>query len=106
MAVGLGAAPGIGLAACGGDRKPSAEEQYCADLIQLETDVDALLALRPATATIEEINDARDAVRSDIENLADAADEVGAERIDNLNDAYDNLDDAIDAISGASPCRA
>lgn len=99
-AVGLSAMLAVGLAACGDEDELSAEEQYCTDLVELETSVDELLALRPATATIDEINEARDAVREDIENLADAADEVGSTRIDDLNEAYENLDGAIDDLSG------
>ncbi len=101
VALGLAAALGLGLAACGDDDDElTAEQQYCTDLTQLETDITALADLDPTTVSIEDLEDARDAIKDDLDDLAESASAVGEEQVSGVNDAVDNLEQSIDDLSG------
>ena len=98
--VGLALLVGGGAVACGDDDDASAEEQYCEALDGLEASIAELTALDPATASIDQIDEARDDIRSSLEDVDAAAEDVGSERIDELDGAVEDLEGAVDDVSG------
>jgi hypothetical protein len=97
--VGLALLVGGGAVACGDD-DASAEEQYCEALDGLEASIAELTALDPATASIDQIDEARDDIQSSLEDVDAAAEDVSADRVDDLDAAYDDLEGAVDDVSG------
>jgi molecular chaperone GrpE (heat shock protein) len=97
--VGLALLVGGGAVACGDD-DASAEEQYCEALDGLEASIAELTALDPATASIDQIDEAREGIQSSLEDVDAAAEDVSADRVDDLDAAYDDLEGAVDDVSG------
>lgn len=99
VAVGVALLVGGGVVACGGDDEPSPEAQYCEALDGLEASIAELTALDPATASIDQIDEARDDIQSSLEDVDAAAEDVSAERVDDLDAAYEDLEGAVDDVS-------
>jgi prefoldin subunit 5 len=97
--VGLALLVGGGAVACGDDDDASAEEQYCEALDGLEASIAELTALDPATASIDQIDQARDDIQSSLEDVDAAAEDVSADRVDDLDAAYNDLEGAVDDVS-------
>jgi outer membrane murein-binding lipoprotein Lpp len=100
-AVAIGGALALGLAACGDDdNEPTAEQTYCADLAQLESDVNALLSVDLATVSLDDIEEARDTITDDLAEVSESAEDVGEEQISEVEDSYQNVEEGIDDLSG------
>ncbi|MFD8979751.1 hypothetical protein [Streptomyces sp. NPDC059564] len=93
----------FGLAACSDDSSPSEEAtqaaaDLCTDLNALKADTAKLKALNPAVATKDQVQQARDAVKKDWENvkgnltkLKESERNAVTSAAENLNKAYDDL---------------
>jgi hypothetical protein len=92
----------IALAACNDDDDPSTEDAtaaFCSDLADLVTALNAQADLT-ADSTIEELEDAQDAVTDAYDAVVDSAGDVEEARTDDLESAYDDLAASVDDVSG------
>lgn len=90
----------VAAAACGDD-DPSREEaatNLCNDLDQFASSFTSMVSLDIQTATIDDIQDAKDAAREDLEEVADSASDVAGARDEELDEAYDDLSNAVNDI--------
>jgi len=102
VAIGLVAAA-IVVAACDDeDTQQRANEQFCDDAAELIASLRVIRDLDADTATIDEIEDARDRARDAYEDMINSAANVVDLRLDELGEAYDELQRAIRAIDDES----
>jgi PBP1b-binding outer membrane lipoprotein LpoB len=86
------------VAACSSSTEDSVET-YCDDLGTLQTSLQSLAAL-DATATIDQVNEAKDAVKSAYDATVASAQDVDDAVLSDLEDAQGTWQDSIDAIPG------
>jgi hypothetical protein len=86
------------VAACSSSTEDSVQT-YCDDLGTLQTSLQSLAAL-DATATIDQLNDAKDAVKTAYDATVASAQDVDDAVLSELEDAEGTWEDAIGAIPG------
>jgi hypothetical protein len=95
LALPLVATLALGLAACSDDDSSddavSAEEQVCEDWAQLESSVTAL-------RDVDVVADGTDALRSAVDGVSTAVDELGDSAGDQVGDEVDALGTAVDDL--------
>jgi hypothetical protein len=84
-------------AGCGGEDTAEATDDLCTSLTEFRTAVTALGALS-ADSTIEQWDDARNAVSSAWDDVREQAGDVAEARFDDVETAYDDLDSAIEDV--------
>ena len=89
---------GLGLIACTPEPTTPPEQGACQSLALLEVDLDEFLALDPATADSSDYQFAWDAVREDFIDLQSYLEQVGYDRVSELNAAVEALDEAVAAL--------
>ena len=90
----------LGFVACSDDDEPStpeAESEVCASLTELKTAVQSAGAIT-ATSTVEEAQEANEAVDDAWDDVASAAADLQDARIDDLEAAYNDLADTLSSI--------
>lgn len=90
----------LGFVACSDDDDPStpeAESEVCSSLAELKTAVQAAGDIT-ATSTVEEAQEASQAVDDAWEDVASAAADLQDARIDDLEAAYNDLADTLGSI--------
>lgn len=85
------------VAAGCGESVEDAEQSLCADLATLRSNV-ATLASLDGESTVEEFRQARQNVRDSWREVQASADNLGTDRADAVEDAWDNLADTIDDV--------
>ena len=81
-----------GIAGCGSDDEPSAQEKYCEAGDSLRSSVDALVGLDLVAEGTDGLNSAVDAVKGDVEELRDAASDAAADDVSVLEQSVDDLE--------------
>jgi hypothetical protein len=84
-------------AGCGGEDTTEATDDLCTSLTDFRTSVASLGALT-ADSTIEQWDDARNAVSSAWDDVQEQAGDVAEARFDEVETAYDDLDSAIEDV--------
>jgi hypothetical protein len=91
------------VAACDDeDTQQRANERFCDDTAELVASLRVIRDLDADTATIEEIEDARDRAQEAYDDLIESAADVVDVRLDELNEAYAELRQAVIAIDDDS----
>ncbi len=99
VAAALGALVALGLAGC----SQSVEEaggEYCSDLDTLRGELAALTSLVGGDATVEQLQEQRDAVREAYDAAVSSAGDLDQAVSNEADQAYEDYQDAVDAIPG------
>lgn len=97
------------LAACGSDSESSsttttptttAEQAYCADVDQLQSDVTSLSDMDIVADGTDAVTAKIDELRADVATLKTSAGEVASAEVDALETSLDDLQTSLDSVSG------
>lgn len=90
----------LATAACSSETPEQNTQEACSAAEQLTVALDEFdMTLQP-DATVDEVADARDAVRQAWQELDAAADDVAQDRGQALDEAWDDLEQSVDDVSG------
>ena len=89
-----------GIAGCGSDDEPSAQEKYCEAGDSLQSSGDALVGLDLVAEGTDGLDSAVDAVKGDVEELRDAASDAAADDVSVLEQSVDDLEGALSDLGG------
>ncbi len=96
-----------GLAGCGQDNEVTADEQFCAALAELESDVATFDALVESDASVDELNIQAVAIAASAKNLSADTQRLDDQLAsDSMNAAQLELQAAIDAIEAQASSAA
>lgn len=91
----------IAMVGCGSDEdEASAQEQYCEAGSALRSSIEALTSVNLIADGTSGLQDALDAVRDDLGDLADAADSAVESEVDTLRDSVSALQTSVGDLSG------
>jgi DNA repair exonuclease SbcCD ATPase subunit len=79
------------LAACGESAQQKAQKQTCSARSDLQKQVNELKTLTPATATTNDVKDKLNAIKSDLQKIADAQPQLSSERKKQVKEANDKF---------------
>lgn len=93
--IALCGALGLTLSACGGSDPVENETAACDAYAEFGQSLKDAAGSLSASSTIDEINEARDSVRTSYQNLSEALGDVNEDRKQALTDAWDSFDQAV-----------
>ena len=96
--VGLGLA--LSLSACSSESTEDANAAYCSASAEVQSEVAALGALVTSDATVDQVQEQREAVADSVEKAGEAAEDLADSVKDEISAADDAFTDAVNAISG------
>ena len=100
VAVGIGVALLIGYWATRGDGESQADAQaaFCSSLDTLESDVQALVALDPTSASQDDYESAVDSIQSGWDDVKSDASTLASIDMSTLDSAWDDFKSAVDDV--------
>ncbi len=98
--VGAAAAILLGIYAVSRDRNSEANAQasFCSSLETMYSDVQALVALDPSTASKSDYQDDIDSIQSDWDNVKSDASNLASINMSTLDNAWDDFKSAVDDV--------
>ena len=97
--VGIAAAIGIGIfAVTREDSQADAQDAFCSSLQSMDSDVQALLALEPTSASQSDYQDAVDSIQSDWDDTKSDASDLASVDMSTLDTAWDDFKSAVDDV--------
>lgn len=97
---------GVGLAlslsACSSESTEEANAAYCSASAETQSEVAALGALVAGDATVDQVQEQKEAIADAVEKSSEAAQDLGDSVKDDISAADDAFNDAVDAIPGDS----
>ncbi len=97
--IGIAAAIGIGIfAVTREDSQADAQASFCSSVEQLDSDVQALLALEPTSASQSDYQDAVDSIQSDWDDTKSDASDLASVDMSTLDTAWDDFKSAVDDV--------
>ena len=97
--IGIAAAIGIGIfAVTREDSQADAQDAFCSSLQSMDSDVQALLALEPTSASQSDYQDAVDSIQSDWDDTKNDASDLASVNMSTLDNAWDDFKSAVDDV--------
>jgi hypothetical protein len=97
--VGVAAAILVGVFAVSRkDSQADAQEAFCSSLQSMESDVHALTALEPSSASKTDYQDAVDSIQSDWDDTKSDASDLASVDMSTLDSAWDDFKSAVDDV--------
>lgn len=84
------------------DSQANAQAAFCSSLSSLESDIDALLALDPTTASKDDYENAVDAIEDDWDDVKSDASDLASIDMNTLESAWDDFESAVKGVSDDS----
>ena len=99
LIIGIAAAIGIGIfAVTREDSQADAQDAFCSSLQSMDSDVQALLALEPTSASQSDYQDAVDSIQSDWDDTKSDASNLVSVDMSTLDNAWDDFKSAVDDV--------
>ena len=100
LIVGVAAAILLGVFAVTRDENSQADAQasFCSSLQTMESDVQALVALDPSTASKSDYQDDVNSIQSDWDNVKSDASDLASVNMSTLDSAWDDFKSAVDDV--------
>lgn len=96
--VGVGLA--LSLSACSSESTEDTNAAYCSASAEVQSEVAALGALVTGDATVDQVQEQKEAIADAVEKSSDAAQDLGDSVKGDISAADDAYNDALDAIPG------
>jgi hypothetical protein len=95
-----GVVAALALTGCGESKEDKAQSQVCDARASIQSEIDAIRALPPTTASVSKLADSAKAIETDLKQIADAQDDLAPERKQQVQAAGKTFRSQVQQVAG------